>query len=145
MHRYVVDKNMYRMYYLLNTPDVPPAPGESAALELGDGVDPPPAKQTCTTLDMAKHKYACFEPILPGDVKDADLKVQYAIPETCTASRPSVGCHSFMKNKLRNRLDMRLETCMHMKLQTFYKIRTFPCLEAYEVWEDAGRYGAKVG
>ena len=69
MHRYVVDKNMYHIYHLLNTPDVP---AESAALELGDGVDPPPAKQTCTMLDMAKHKYACFEPILPGDVKIAD-------------------------------------------------------------------------
>ena len=57
-----------------DVPRIPPAPAESAALELGDGVDPPPAKKMRAMPDMAKSEYACFEPIFPGDVKNTDLK-----------------------------------------------------------------------
>ena len=36
---------------------MPPAPAEAAALDLGDGVDPPPAQKTCTMPTMEKPEY----------------------------------------------------------------------------------------
>ena len=56
--------------------------GITAALRpaMGDGVDPPPAKKTCTMLDMAKPKYACVEPLFRGDIKFTDPK--------CTMNHP---------------------------------------------------------
>ena len=47
---------------------IPPTPAEGAALQQDDNVDPPPAKKTCTMLDMTKPEYACFEAISTADV-----------------------------------------------------------------------------
>ena len=63
-----------------DVPLIPPAPADSAALELGDGVDPPPAKKMRAMPDMAKSEYACFEPIFPGDVMTTDLKCTICCP-----------------------------------------------------------------
>ena len=43
-----------------------------------------------------------------------------------------------------NTVDMHLETCTRMKLQTLYDVRTSPYLETYKVQEHAGRYGAEA-
>ena len=51
-----------------------------------------------------------------------------------------------MMTKLRRRhtLDMHLETCIRMKLQTLYDVCTPPYLEAYKLREHAGMFGGDV-
>jgi hypothetical protein len=103
-----------------------------------------PKKKHATLLDVRKlddqeSLFICTmesnsRKIMDGDIKTINPLVLGSVEDEWTFSTLS-----FMKDKLRNRLQTHLPLVVSMHGQIFYDINTFPYEEAYTKWKKSVR------